>query len=144
MVPSPDSESIDVETVRRVVEEHPVRAAVLYGSQVRGTAGVESDIDVAVAFEPGLSSAERLQARVALVVDLVEALGYDDVDVADLDGIRPAVGLSAIEHGEVLLGETVLEEYRDRFRGAVDLDGETHADRMRRFDEVIERLKNHL
>ena len=44
----------------------------------------------------------------------------------------------------MLLGENVLAGYRDRFRGAVDLDGETHADRMRRFDEVIERLKNHL
>ena len=144
MVTSPDSESIDVETVRRVVVEHPVRAAVLYGSQVRGTAGIESDVDVAVAFEPGLSSAERLQARVALVVELVEVLGHDDVDVADLDGIRPAVGLSAIEHGEVLLSEDVLVEYRERFREAVDSDGETHADRMQRFDEVIERLKSHL
>lgn len=144
MTPSPGRESIDPTAVERVVEQHPVRAAVLYGSRVRGTAGADSDVDVAVAFEDRLSSAERLQARVELVVDLIEALGIDDVDVADLDAIRPAVGLSALEDGDVLLGDDVARTYRDRFREAAVLDDETHEDRMRAFDAVLERLKTQL
>ena len=139
-----DPGTVDPATVGRVVERHPVRVAVLYGSRVRGTAGMDSDVDVAVAFEEHLSSAERLQARIDLVVDLVEALGMDDVDVADLDVIRPEVGLAALERGEVLLGDEEADAYHDRFQEVADRDHGTHEERMRQFDAVIERLKSRL
>lgn len=139
-----DPGTVDPATVGRVVERHPVQVAVLYGSRVRGTAGMDSDVDVAVAFEEHLSSAERLQARIDLVVDLVEALGMDDVDVADLDVIRPEVGLAALERGEVLLGDEEADAYHDRFQEVADRDHGTHEERMRQFDAVIERLKSRL
>jgi predicted nucleotidyltransferase len=39
----------------------PVCAAYLYGSQARGTAGPDSDIDVAVILENAVDSGERLR-----------------------------------------------------------------------------------
>ena len=132
---------VDPERVRQVLGQHPVRLAVLFGSQTRGTPTAESDVDVAVAFEAGLSPAERLEHRVSLIVDLVETLGTDDVDVADLDAIRPAVGASALRSGTVLLGDReLIEMYHERFERAT-VNDETHGDRMRRFDALLERLE---
>ena len=79
-----------------------------YGSHVHGTETTDSD--VAVGFEESVPASGRLDRRVALV----DALGTDHVDVADLDGIRPEVGLAALETGRVLLGD------RDTHEGLAD------------------------
>jgi predicted nucleotidyltransferase len=94
---------IDLDSIIATLEEHPVRYAVLYGSHADGVATSESDVDIAVAFPEQLSESERLDCRIELVVDLMEALGTNDVDLADLDAIRPEVGLQAIETGQPLL-----------------------------------------
>jgi predicted nucleotidyltransferase len=133
---------VDSEDVARIVERYPVRCAVLYGSRVRGTATADSDVDVAVAFEEGLSPTERLERRIDLTGDLIDALGTDDVDVADLDTIRPEVGLSALRTGCVLLGtQDVIEDYRERFERETTIDEDTHEQRMRRFDSILEQLE---
>lgn len=131
---------LDTDEIVDVVEEYPVRCAVLFGSRVHGAATVSSDVDVAVAFEQGLSSATRLERRIELTTALSKALGIDDIDVTDLDRVRPEVGRSVLETGIVLVGDDqVLDEYRERFeRDATD---ESHDDRMRRFDDVLERLE---
>ena len=136
-----DGVNVDPEAIRRVVEQYPVRCAVLYGSHVQATPTKESDVDIAVAFETDLTAAERLEQRVELTARLVDALGTDDVDVADLDAIRPEVGISALESGRRLYGDQkTLDEYLERFERETP-DDETHEDRMRRFDSVLERLE---
>jgi len=131
---------IDPGTVEHVLGDHPVRVAVLFGSHVRGTANAGSDIDLAVEFDDSLSEEERHRARLDLIVDLMEALRVNDVDVTDLDGIRPAVGASALRTGVVLLGShDRITELRERFEArATD---RSHEERMRQFDELIERLE---
>ena len=133
-------EDLDTDEIVAVVEEYPVRCVVLFGSRVHGAATASSDVDIAVAFEDGLSSATRLERRIELTTALSKALGIDDVDVTDLDRVRPEVGRSVLETGVVLVGDDqALDEYRDRFeREATD---ESHDDRMRRFDDVLDRLE---
>jgi predicted nucleotidyltransferase len=132
--------AVDTEAAVRTLEQYPVRLAVLFGSQVRGTATAESDVDVAVAFEPSLTAAERLEARVELTTALANALGTNAVDVTDLDSVRPAVDVRAAETGTVLAGDReTLEEYADRYERASGA-AETHAERIRRFDALLERL----
>lgn len=136
-----DDANVDPEAIRRVVEQHPIRCAVLYGSHVQGMATPGSDIDVAVAFESDLTASDRLQQRIELTARLVNVLGTDDVDVADLDVIRPEVGIAAIESGRLLYGsQETLDDYLERFRNETPTD-ETHEDRMRRFDSVLDRLE---
>jgi len=132
--------NIDIDEVRGVIEEYPVRCALLFGSHARGTATSSSDVDVAVAFEGGLSDENRLERRIELTTALSKALGVDDVDVTDLDRVRSEIGRSVLETGVVLVGDIeIVDEYRERFeREAVD---ESHDDRMRRFDDVLERLE---
>ena len=85
-------EDLDTDEIVAVVEEYPVRCAVLFGSRVHGAATASSDVDIAVAFEDGLSSATRLERRIELTTALSKALGIDDVAVTDLDRVRPEVG----------------------------------------------------
>lgn len=139
-----DASDLDVDTDRlvEVLEGYPIRCALLYGSRVRGTATADSDVDVAVGFEGDLDASERLSLRVDLTVDLIEALGTDAVDVADLDAIEPAVGASALESGVVLYGdEETIDAYRERFEREVAGTRGTHEERLREFDAVLDRLE---
>ena len=131
---------IEAEDIRTVLEHHPIRLGVLFGSRARGRSGVHSDVDVAVSFVPSLSEAERHRTRIDLIVELTRTLGIDDVDVVDLDGVRPEVGASALEGGLVLVGDpTLAEDLRERFEArATSL---SHAERMRRFDELLARME---
>jgi len=132
---------LDVDAIIATLEGYPVRYAVLYGSHADGVATSDSDVDIAVAFTEKLSESDRLNCRIELVVDLMETLGTNDVDLADLDTIRPEVGLQAIETGRPLLGdEGTRQEYRKRFeRDASTMD--THEERMRDFDALLRRLE---
>lgn len=141
MAEASDETGVDQAAIRDVVDGYPVRLAVLYGSHARGTATAASDVDVAVAFEAALSPEERLQRRVELTADLASALATDDVDVADLDSIKPAVGRSVLRDGIVLVDDDCAETYEEQFKTTVSADEETHEERMRRFDEVLRRLE---
>ncbi|WP_092902973.1 type VII toxin-antitoxin system MntA family adenylyltransferase antitoxin [Halostagnicola kamekurae] len=121
---------------------YPVEFAVLFGSSARGIETPESDIDVAVAFDGDRSPQERLELRIDLVVELTKALEMDAVDVADFESIRPDIGLSALQTGTVLVGEKdQIEQLFDELEQEVTTDEETHEDRMRRFDSILEQLE---
>lgn len=132
--------TVDPEDIRTVLESHPVRLGVLFGSQARGTSETHSDIDVAVAFDTTLSTEQRTRARIDLVVDLTRALGTDDVDVVDLDAVRPAVGAAALEDGLVLVGDP--DDAERRRREFTNRTNErTQAERLQRFDELLARME---
>ncbi len=130
------------EVVTQVVEAYPVELAVLFGSYARGTETPESDIDVAVAFDGDRSPQERLELRIDLVVELTKALEMDAVDVADFESIRPDIGIAALQTGTVLVGENdQVQHLLGDFEQEVTTDEETHEDRMRRFDSILEQLE---
>lgn len=133
--------SLDRRTVDRlqeVLDQHPIRLGVLFGSQATGTAGDHSDIDVAVEFLPSVEDGFKAQLR--LGVDLTRVLGTDDVDVVDLQTVPPAVGYSALSHGAVLVGDSErVEELQAQF----DRERErlTSTERRERFDNALGRLE---
>lgn len=134
------SVSVDPTAVTRVLQDHPVQVGVLFGSHARGTATSESDVDVAVEFDDALSTEKRHQARIDLIVDLMERLGVNDVDVTDLEGVRPAVGASALRTGVVLIGrQSRVDRLREDFESRTT--ERTHNERMQQFDELLERLE---
>lgn len=142
MSPADDgiSGEFDPATLRRLLREHPVHVGVLFGSQVRGSQTAESDVDIAVEFDDTLSTDDRHRARIDLIVDVQETLGVDDVDVVDLEGVRPAVGASALQTGVVLVGdEKRVERLREGFESRTT--SRSHDERMREFDDIIERLE---
>jgi len=127
-----------LEALREVLRAHPVRLGVLFGSQASGEASDHSDIDIAVEFEPSVEDSFR--TRLTLGVALTRALGTDDVDVVDLDTVRPAVGYSALVDGRLLVGDTErAEELKTQFDR--ERDPPTRQERRERFDDALERLE---
>jgi predicted nucleotidyltransferase len=125
-------------TVREVLEAQAVRLGVLFGSRARGTAGTHSDVDIAVEFNESVD--DRFRARLTLGADLARALGTDDVDVVDLDDVRLTVGYSALDRGQVLVGDP---DHAETLAAAFEREQEasTPRERRERFDETLARLE---
>ncbi|UWG51985.1 Minimal nucleotidyltransferase [Halalkaliarchaeum sp. AArc-CO] len=135
-----DVDGIDVDAIRGVLEGHPIRLGVLFGSQVTGSTHAHSDVDVAVEFDAELSSDDRRRARLDVIVELTRELGTDDVDVVDLDGVRPAVGKAALERGVLLVGSPDRAD-RLRRRFADRTPDDENGDRLARFDALLAEME---
>lgn len=72
-----------------VLDQPGVVLASMFGSQVGGTPGPLSDVDVAVWLDPGLRPSERLDARLRLLAAAEEVLGARSVDLVVLNDAPP-------------------------------------------------------
>jgi uncharacterized protein len=70
--------------IAEIVARHPVAFSYLFGSVARGEDRPESDVDVAVHFEPGMDAATRFDRALRLGGELEVALKRA-VDVVDLE-----------------------------------------------------------
>lgn len=130
--------SDEYRTLREVLSGHPVRLAVVFGSQVRGDTHRTSDVDLAVEFDNTVD-ASKIGARSRLIADVSSALGRNAIDVADIKTVRPAVGRSALEDGIVLLGSS---ERAGRYRDAFErMERPPEKTRGERFDAVLDRTE---
>ena len=90
--------------IRQVLKKHPqIILAVLFGSLARDTAGIDSDIDLAVSAGKPLDVNEKMQ----LIMDLAESIGRP-VDLVDFMTIgEPLLG-QIIKGGRKVLGDDSL------------------------------------
>ena len=131
--------SIEYDVLQRVLSKHPVRFALVFGSQVRGDAHATSDVDLAVEFDDSVSEQEYADARLGLIADLTSALGQNEIDVADLEDMKPAVGKSAFEHGVVIVGSRdEANRYLEQFTQAIPPSNRT---RRERFDDLLTQIE---
>ena len=85
---------LDEATLRRLCRAHRIRRLSLFGSQLKGTARPDSDVDLLVEFEPG--ARPTLLDVAQIEIDLSQALGGRKVDV------RTAQDLSRFFRDEVV------------------------------------------
>jgi len=85
---------LDEETLTRFCEQHHIRRLALFGSQLKGTAGPDSDIDLLVEFLPGART--TLLDMAQMEIELSQALGGRKVD------LRTAQDLSRYFRDEVV------------------------------------------
>lgn len=64
---------LDEATLARFCEAHHIRRLSLFGSQLKGTAGPESDVDLLVEFEP--EHTPTLFGIAGMEIELTELLG---------------------------------------------------------------------
>jgi predicted nucleotidyltransferase len=84
--------AVDAAAISRLTDalDRPgVLAAFLFGSQARGTAGLLSDIDVAVLHTEEITPRQRLDLRLDLASRAGAALGTGEIDVVLLNGAPP-------------------------------------------------------
>ena len=93
-----------------------VRAALLFGSQARGTARVDSDIDVAVLLDRDTALSERSVLVRTLIMALGEKLRSDRVDVVILNDAPPKLAFHALSEGRVALERDPIDLHRFRLR----------------------------
>ena len=86
--------NLDPPTLGLFCEQHNIRSLSLFGSQLKGTAGPDSDIDLLVEFEPGAQI--TLLDMAGIEIELSQALGGRKVD------LRTAQDLSRYFRDEVV------------------------------------------
>jgi hypothetical protein len=108
------------ERLARALDREGVVAAMLIGSQARGSAGPLSDVDVGVWHEPGLDPAGRLRLRLDLAAAAARALGTDEVDVVLLNGATPLMRHRAIREAQRLVERDPKARVRFEARALLD------------------------
>lgn len=121
---------------RRLRDEPSVEFAVLFGSAATGEVRPSSDLDVAVKFTDGLSSAERFRRRCFLSGELQRS-EMPFVDVSDVTELPLPVAHDAV-NGELLCGD---ERAFERFETTIEAEfAERRHDLERHQDDVIARI----
>ena len=80
-------------------DAHGVILAYLFGSQVKGTANRESDIDIAVLLSDQVPQAEYGAWLVKLNTDLIGVFQQDRIDVALLNCAPPLLAFRVVRDG---------------------------------------------
>lgn len=97
---------LDAEALARLsdaLDREGVVAAMLIGSQARGTPGPLSDVDVAIWHDRGLDPAGRLHLQLELGRAASEALGTDEVDIVMLNRAPPLLRHRAVRDARLLV-----------------------------------------
>lgn len=141
MAPGQGSDELgpDAEAMRAYLRDQPLEFALLFGSQVTGTATEQSDIDLVVKFSDALEPDDRFRRRNRIAGELMARLGRDDVDVSDLEHLPTEIAHSALQEGVLLVGdEETVEKYREQVTTTYE---QTAADRKRDREALLRRLE---
>lgn len=108
------------ERLARALDREGVVAAMLIGSQARGNPGPLSDVDIAYWHDPGLSSDESWDLRLALIGGAEEALKTSEVDMVPLNDAPPLMQQRAISGAIRLVERDRDERVRLETRAIID------------------------
>jgi len=101
---------MDVATLSDIVARHRIRLLLQHGSTVTGLVHPNSDVDVAVLFEPGEAS---VRAVAALSGELQAFFPGSDLDLSVINHADPLFLKKILERCRLLFGEPrVLSELR--------------------------------
>ncbi len=93
------------EIVRRIVDVMHPEKVILFGSQARGEARPESDIDllvIAKSNQPRYRRSAPLYGALSDILTSMDILVYSPEEVDDWSGVRQAFVTTAIREGKVL------------------------------------------
>ena len=120
------AEEIDCRIARALESVTTVRVAYFFGSRARGSARIDSDLDLAVALPRELDGWGREQVRRDVIVALTDELGPigERTDVVDLDRAFGAVAFDAIARGRCVVARSEAERVAVETRIARRYDDE--------------------
>jgi predicted nucleotidyltransferase len=133
---------LDLDTVEGVLQEHPIRLAILFGSHASETTHATSDIDLAVEFDghrPSDPSYNNI--FLGLSADLSVSLETDDVDLVDLHTVPAPLAAAIFENGILLIGTA---ERATELRRRLTASEDDHQPPRDRLDAALDRIDHHL
>lgn len=103
-----------------------ILVAYLFGSQARGGARADSDLDIAIALPRELNDVARGRVKLRVIDVLTAALGTlgERADIVDLDRAGSAVAFAAIAQGQCVLSRHRADRVRLEARIARRYDDE--------------------
>jgi hypothetical protein len=116
----PEVDAAARERLAIALDREGVVAAMLIGSQARGTAGPLSDVDVAYWHVAGLDRDERWSLRLALLGAAEDALGTGEIDMVPLNEAPPLLQQRAINGAVRLVERDQDERVRLETRAVLD------------------------
>jgi predicted nucleotidyltransferase len=130
-------EDVDLDGLRRALEQTEVVFAVLFGSRTKGTTHPESDVDIALRLPESLSSKARFRLRNRIDAEL-QSYAEGFVDVSDFESLPVPVAYAALQNGIVLFGD---EEAVTQYRAQIATEYEaSEPDRDREREAFLDRL----
>jgi predicted nucleotidyltransferase len=131
-VPLPFTQAAAVASAAQLVPG--LLVVFLFGSQLTGRTWAESDLDLAVRWEPGLVLETRIAAERFFAARLSEQLGAaaERLDLVDLDRAASGVAFRAIHDGEFVWARSEAERVRAIVRVSRRYDDETPLRRLYR------------
>ncbi|HEY6549916.1 MAG TPA: nucleotidyltransferase domain-containing protein [Solirubrobacterales bacterium] len=109
-----------LERLSKALDFEGVVAAMLIGSQARGTAGPLSDVDIAIWHDPDLDPRASFDLQLDLAGSAARALCTDEIDVILLNGAPPLICHRAIRDGKRLVERDHNERVRLETRAILD------------------------
>jgi predicted nucleotidyltransferase len=116
----PPVDGAALERLSHALDHDGVVAAMLIGSQARGTTGPLSDVDIAVWHDPNLDPHGRFDLQLSIAGDAARALGTDEIDVVMLNHAPPLLRHRAIRDGKRLVERDHDERVRLETRAILD------------------------
>lgn len=116
----PPLDEAALERLGRVLDRQGVVAAMLIGSQARGTPGLLSDVDIAVWHEPGIDPAGRLQLQLELARLAGETLRTNEIDIVMLNQAPPLLRHRAVRDAKLLVERDPVARVRLDARALLD------------------------
>jgi predicted nucleotidyltransferase len=130
-------EGVDLDGLRRALEQTEVVFAVLFGSHVEGTTHAESDVDIALRLPESLTPKARFRLRNRIDAEL-QSYAEGFVDVSDIESLPVPVAHAALQNGIVLCGDDkAVSEYRTQI--ATEYEA-TKPEREREREAFLDRL----
>jgi predicted nucleotidyltransferase len=128
------------ERLALALDREDIVAAMLFGSQARGTVNRLSDIDIAYWHRPGLDRERRWSLRLEMIAAAEEALGTSEIDMVPLNEASPLLQQRAIRDGVRLVERDRDERVRMETRALLGFfDTQPLRDAMRvRLKRLIE------
>jgi predicted nucleotidyltransferase len=132
----------DLEALQTVLREHPIRLAILFGSQATETTHERSDIDIAVEFDHHQPADPNYNdVFLGLSADISDALESDEVDLVDLQTVQPQLAAAIFANGVLIVGE---ETHADELRHQLTATESDLQSPRERFDAALDRIDDHL
>ena len=103
MAPRPPPPAL-ASAIRNAARSYPITLTYLFGSHARGTADEDSDVDLGILADAGMTKGDRHDLRLRLMRAFAEALDVpcEKMDVVMLQDVPVLLQYNVIRNGEII------------------------------------------